>query len=361
MKRARRVRRAAVLALGVAAAAAAAALLTARLTRALKARIADGFAHPPKGVTARAERIDVSVWRRRVVLSGLELGYERREARLSAPRAVIRVSPLSLLRRELVVSATIEKPVLRMPVDWLPPDERRKRREAQAAKAKARGEEMREHEPLAKLMEKAPPLFLTKVSLEDGRLHDSWSAEDAPPAVDEAHLELRGFSTRGKKTARLEGRARVVGSGKAKLELEFEPTSEPLDFRLDFRLDDVDLAAANPFLLRRWGFDVKEGRYDLALELSAKEGRFKGAVSPTARGLAMGRHGPGLKKAAKELYVGKELRERKDAQTGAIGRREEFSGAYGPSERGFRESVFRPAHAAYIRAIKRAMTGPPGG
>lgn len=353
-------KRAAVLALGAAAAAAAGALLTARLTRALKTRIADAFEHPPKGVKVRAESIDVSVWRRRVVLSGLELEYERREARLSAPRVVVHVSPLSLLRRELVVSASVERPVLRMPVDWLPPDERRKRREAQAARAKARGEETREHQPFAKLMERAPPLLLTEVALEDGRLEDSWSAVDAPPAVDRANLALRGFSTRGRKTARLEGRARVVGSGRARLRLEFEPTSEPLDLRLEFRLDDLDLAAANPFLLRRWGLDVKEGRYDLALALSAKEGRFRGTVEPTARGIAMGRHGPGLKKAAKEFYVGKELRERKDPE-GRIGRREEFSGSFAPSERGFRESVFVPAHRSYIQAIKRAMTGPPGG
>jgi hypothetical protein len=298
-------------------------------------RVERALASLPEGVRAKARSVDVS-WRRGVlVIEGLEAADDVTGFRLAVERVELGLSGL----------VRVERPTLWARIDWVPVKEREKLK-ALRAKQVARVKEIAGG--LSPRGERGPRLWRFKrLEVFDGVLHDPSHEKGGVPILDEVAATLDRHGA----VVHLRAKARVLRSGRAEAGLRLERRSPPT-FDLSFRLKDLDLPSANVYLLRRFGVDVLKGSYDLAVDASGGDGGFRGEAQPRVRGLDMHPNGPGLKKALKELYIAHQVERRKDKSTGALGKREPFSGRFGTP--GAWQSVLT-MRAACIQALKRAL------
>ncbi|MCX4066443.1 DUF748 domain-containing protein [Pseudomonas sp. S1Bt30] len=140
-------------------------------------------------------------------------------------------------------------------------------------------------EQLGKLL----PITLNEVRIEDGKI--AFHNFNSKPAV---NINATGVNasfynltnvvdTEGRRDARFEGKALLLGQAPLEANATFDPLSDFEDFEFRFRARDLQLKRMNDFASAYGKFDFKAGTGDLVIEAQAEKGQLSGYIKPLLR------------------------------------------------------------------------------
>lgn len=89
--------------------------------------------------------------------------------------------------------------------------------------------------------------------------------------------------TQGKRDARLEGKALLLGHAPLETNATFDPLSDFQDFEFRLRVRDIELKRLNDFAGAYGKFDFNAGHGDLVIEAEANKGQLTGYIKPLLR------------------------------------------------------------------------------
>lgn len=133
------------------------------------------------------------------------------------------------------------------------------------------------------------PITLNEVRINDGKIaFKNFSSK--PPVniqangVNAALYNLTNVAdVSGKREARFEGKASILGSGKLETTATFDPFSNFEDFEFRLRATGVELKRLNDLSSAYGKFDFNAGSGDLVIEANAKKGQLGGYIKPLLR------------------------------------------------------------------------------
>lgn len=89
--------------------------------------------------------------------------------------------------------------------------------------------------------------------------------------------------TQGKRDARFEGKALLLGHAPLETQATFDPLSNFEDFEFRLRARDIELKRMNDFAAAYGKFDFNAGHGDVVIEAKADKGRLTGYIKPLLR------------------------------------------------------------------------------
>jgi hypothetical protein len=180
----------------------------------------------------------------------------------------------------------------------------------------------------------------------DGRVEYRDDTRHPSTSLIVSHLDLsadnlgRAKLDADRRGAKLVGRGRAMDLSALEIEIEFVPGVVDLDAAIRLRLDPLPLPDLNRLLEGRLGIDVSSGTLALAADLDAHDGRLKGTVTPTLRGVrVLGVDEIEMDHPVRELMLERRLRK--------------LDGATLTLDRRVRTSVLRELPAALMSATRR--------
>jgi hypothetical protein len=137
------------------------------------------------------------------------------------------------------------------------------------------------------------PFRIDRAELVDGTIH--FRAFRTKPPVDVFLSEVRASITNLTNIhddvtpmfARVEAKAKAMGTAKVDCEIELDPSSYRPTFQLALRLLGLDVTKTNPLAQAYGDFDFERGWFDLVIELDVKQGAVEGYVKPLFRNLVV--------------------------------------------------------------------------
>lgn len=140
-------------------------------------------------------------------------------------------------------------------------------------------------EQLGKLL----PITLDEVQISDGRISFR-NFNSKPPVnmnatnVDASIYNLTNVVDKeGKRDARFEGKALLLGHAPLETTATFDPLSNFEDFEFRLRARDIELKRMNDFASAYGKFDFNAGHGDVVIEAAANKGQLKGYIKPLLR------------------------------------------------------------------------------
>jgi uncharacterized protein DUF748 len=141
-------------------------------------------------------------------------------------------------------------------------------------------------EPWAQKIKQLFPLKINRFAAHDGEIHyRDYTREPRVDLVADNVVLVGANLTNSKKLSksliadiRMEGR--LLRSGEARSQISLDPYASRPTFALNFELKSLPLVKLNEFAKGYGGFTFKEGELKLAMEASARNGRYEGYVEP---------------------------------------------------------------------------------
>ncbi|MGE7956847.1 DUF748 domain-containing protein [Pseudomonas sp. NPDC089530] len=138
-------------------------------------------------------------------------------------------------------------------------------------------------------LNKLLPITLDEVRVSDGRI--SFRNFNSTPPVNLSATEVDASAynltnvvdTRGKRDARLEGKALLPGHAPLETNATFDPLSDFQDFEFRLRARDIELKRLNDFASAYGKFDFNAGHGDLVIEAKSDQGQLSGYIKPLLR------------------------------------------------------------------------------
>ena len=138
-------------------------------------------------------------------------------------------------------------------------------------------------------VQKLLPMTLNEARISNGRV--TFRNFNSKPQVnieaDRVNASLYNLTNvedlEGKRDARFEGKARVLGHGNLETAATFDPLSDFQDFDFNLRVTGIQLRRLNDFASAYGKFDFNAGSGDLVVEAKADSGRLSGYIKPLLR------------------------------------------------------------------------------
>jgi len=138
-------------------------------------------------------------------------------------------------------------------------------------------------------LNKLLPITLNEVQVSDGKI--SFRNFNSKPPVNMSATQVNASAynltnvvdTQGKRDARLEGKALLLGHAPLETNATFDPLSDFQDFEFRLRVQDIELKRLNDFAAAYGKFDFNAGHGDLVIEAEANKGQLTGYIKPLLR------------------------------------------------------------------------------
>ncbi|WIE52039.1 DUF748 domain-containing protein [Pseudomonas sp. GM17] len=138
-------------------------------------------------------------------------------------------------------------------------------------------------------LNKLLPITLNEVQVSDGKI--SFRNFNSKPPVNMSATQVNASAynltnvvdTQGKRDARLEGKALLLGHAPLETNATFDPLSDFQDFEFRLRVRDIELKRLNDFAAAYGKFDFNAGHGDLVIEAEANKGQLTGYIKPLLR------------------------------------------------------------------------------
>lgn len=238
------------------------------LRHAINARLAKVPAYE-----GRVDEVSVAVWRGAYALEGVRIlkrGVNGTEPFFAAQEIDFSLAWRELLRRKIVADIVLVEAELNL------------------VKAPSAAQSQLEADRRwQSVIEDIFPISITHLKIEDSRLH--YTDETAEPKVDLYVNHLTALATglqnrpadEGQEfPATLTAEGDSIGHGRLFVAGRGEPLAERPHFELTLRLERVSLPTLNDFLRSYGNVDVKQGEFQLYVEVAARDGRFEGYAKP---------------------------------------------------------------------------------
>nr|WP_180203011.1 DUF748 domain-containing protein [Pseudomonas sp. SbOxS1]NYU02594.1 DUF748 domain-containing protein [Pseudomonas sp. SbOxS1] len=133
------------------------------------------------------------------------------------------------------------------------------------------------------------PITLNEVQIDDGKI--SFRNFNSKPQVNmnatKVDLNIYNLTnvvdSKGKRDARFEGKALLLGHAPLETTATFDPLSNFEDFEFRMRARDIQLKRMNDFASAYGKFDFNAGHGDVVIEAEAKKARLTGYIKPLLR------------------------------------------------------------------------------
>ncbi len=133
------------------------------------------------------------------------------------------------------------------------------------------------------------PITLNEVRINDGKISFR-NFNSKPPVnmnatkVDASIYNLTNVvDTKGKRDARFEGKALLLGHAPLETTATFDPLSNFEDFEFRLRVRDIELKRMNDFASAYGKFDFNAGHGDVVIEAKAQKAKLTGYIKPLLR------------------------------------------------------------------------------
>ncbi|WP_437179939.1 DUF748 domain-containing protein [Pseudomonas azerbaijanoccidentalis] len=133
------------------------------------------------------------------------------------------------------------------------------------------------------------PITLNEVRINDGKITFRNFNSKPPVNMNATNVDASIFNltnvvdTKGKRDARFEGKALLLGHAPLETTATFDPLSNFEDFEFRMRAKDIELKRMNDFASAYGKFDFNAGHGDVVIEAEANKGRLKGYIKPLLR------------------------------------------------------------------------------
>ncbi|WP_283190169.1 DUF748 domain-containing protein [Pseudomonas sp. PMCC200344] len=135
-------------------------------------------------------------------------------------------------------------------------------------------------------LSKLAPITLNEVRISDGKI--SFRNFNSKPPVNMNATQVNAsfynltnvVDTKGKRDARFEGKALLLGHAPLETTATFDPLSNFEDFEFRLRARDIQLKRMNDFASAYGKFDFNAGHGDVVIEAQAKKAQLTGYIKP---------------------------------------------------------------------------------
>ncbi|QJP94410.1 DUF748 domain-containing protein [Pseudomonas fluorescens] len=133
------------------------------------------------------------------------------------------------------------------------------------------------------------PITLDEVQINDGRITFRNFNSKPPVNMNATNVEASIYNltnvvdNKGKRIARFEGKALLLGQAPLETSATFDPLSNFEDFEFRLRARDLELKRMNDFASAYGKFDFNAGHGDVVIEAAANRGQLKGYIKPLLR------------------------------------------------------------------------------
>jgi uncharacterized protein involved in outer membrane biogenesis len=138
-------------------------------------------------------------------------------------------------------------------------------------------------------LSKLLPITLNEVRINDGKISFRNFSSTPPVNMNATQVNASLYNltnvvdTTGKRDARFEGKALLLGQAPLETTATFDPLSNFEDFEFRLRAKDIELKRMNDFASAYGKFDFNAGHGDVVIEAKAKKGQLKGYIKPLLR------------------------------------------------------------------------------
>jgi hypothetical protein len=138
-------------------------------------------------------------------------------------------------------------------------------------------------------LSKLLPITLNEVRVNDGKI--TFRNFNSKPPVNMSATQVNASAynltnivdTEGKRDARLDGKALLLGHAPLETTATFDPLSDFQDFEFRLRVRDIELKRMNDFAAAYGKFDFNAGHGDVVIEAEANKGQLSGYIKPLLR------------------------------------------------------------------------------
>ncbi|MCE6980327.1 DUF748 domain-containing protein [Pseudomonas frederiksbergensis] len=138
-------------------------------------------------------------------------------------------------------------------------------------------------------LEKLLPITLNEVRINDGRI--TFRNFNSKPPVNMNATQVNAsiynltnvVDTEGKRDARFDGKALLLGHAPLETTATFDPLSDFQNFEFRLRAKNLELKRLNDFAAAYGKFDFNAGHGDLVIEAEANKGQLTGYIKPLLR------------------------------------------------------------------------------
>jgi uncharacterized protein involved in outer membrane biogenesis len=133
------------------------------------------------------------------------------------------------------------------------------------------------------------PITLNEVRINDGKISFRNFNSKPPVNMNATKVDAKIYNltnvvdTKGRRDARFEGKALLLGHAPLETTATFDPLSDFEDFEFRLRTTDIELKRLNDFAAAYGKFDFNAGHSDVVIEASASKGRLTGYIKPLLR------------------------------------------------------------------------------
>lgn len=138
-------------------------------------------------------------------------------------------------------------------------------------------------------LSKLLPITLNELRIDDGTLTFRNFNSKPPVSLEATQLNASVYNltnvvdVEGKRDARFEGKARLLGDARVESTATFDPLSNFEDFQFRLRATGIQLRQMNDFASAYGKFDFNAGHGDVVIEAEANKGQLKGYIKPLLR------------------------------------------------------------------------------
>ncbi|MFW0754430.1 DUF748 domain-containing protein [Pseudomonas sp. H11T01] len=138
-------------------------------------------------------------------------------------------------------------------------------------------------------LSKLVPITLNEVRINNGRIAFHNFNSKPPVNMDATQVNASVYNltnvvdVKGKRDARFEGKALLLGHAPLETTATFDPLSNFEDFEFRLRAKDIELRRMNDFASAYGKFDFNAGSGDVVIEAQAKKGQLTGYIKPLLR------------------------------------------------------------------------------
>ncbi|MGE5315494.1 MAG: DUF748 domain-containing protein [Acidobacteriota bacterium] len=210
------------------------------------------------------------------------------------------------------------------------------------------------------------PLRINRFDVTDGEVHfrNFHSDPKVDIYIDSIFINARNLTNSEKlsKTliASIDARARAMGWGSIKGHLDIDPYAERPTFNMDVKMSEIPLKRLNDFFKAYVLVDVESGTLEVASEMAASKGAFRGYVKPLFKDMKVLNLKEDIKKPLKlvwEAIVEGITKLFQNPKTEKMGTRIPFSGTFEDPSTDILSVIGTLLQNAFIRALSPGIEG----